>query len=59
MVRLGQSVLEPLMLRFEGDHLLREPLEYLHAEGFNVEQVLRSKLGIVERIAARNTSSPG
>jgi len=58
-VQLGQRLLEPLMLRLEGDHLLREPLEHLHAEGFEVEQVLRSKLGIVERIAARNASSPG
>lgn len=52
-VRLGQRLLEPLMLRVEGDHLLREPLEHLRAEGFEVERLLRSKLGIVERIAAR------
>ncbi len=58
-VRLGQRLLEPLMLRFEGDHLLREPIEHLAAEGFEVEQLLRSKLGIVERIAARKPSRPG
>jgi len=52
-VRMGQRVLEPLTLRFEGDHLLREPLDHLRAEGFEIDQVLRSKLGIVERIAAR------
>jgi ubiquinone/menaquinone biosynthesis C-methylase UbiE len=52
-IRLGQRLLEPLTLRFEGDHLLREPLEHLRAEGFEVEQLVRSKLGIVERIAAR------
>jgi ubiquinone/menaquinone biosynthesis C-methylase UbiE len=57
-VRLGQRLLEPLMLRFEGDHLLREPLEHLRAEGFEVEQLLRSKLGIVERITARKASQP-
>jgi ubiquinone/menaquinone biosynthesis C-methylase UbiE len=57
-VRLGQRLLEPLMLRFEGDHLLREPLEHLRAEGFEIEQRLRSKLGIVERIAARKASKP-
>jgi ubiquinone/menaquinone biosynthesis C-methylase UbiE len=56
--RLGQRLLEPLMLRFEGDHLLREPLEHLRAEGFEVEQLLRSKLGIVERIAARKAVEP-
>lgn len=57
-IRLGQRLLEPLALRFEGDHLLREPLEHLHAEGFDVEQLLRSKLGIVERIAARKAAEP-
>lgn len=55
-VRLGQRLLEPMTLRFEGDHLLREPLEHLRAEGFEVEQLLRSKLGIVERVAARYES---
>jgi ubiquinone/menaquinone biosynthesis C-methylase UbiE len=57
-VRLGQRLLEPLMLRLEGDHLLRKPLEHLHEQGFEVEQLLRSKLGIVERIAARKASEP-
>lgn len=57
-IRLGQRLLEPLTLRFEGDHLLREPLEHLRAEGFEVEQLVRSKLGIVERIAARKASEP-
>jgi SAM-dependent methyltransferase len=52
-IRIGQRLLEPLMLRFEHDHLLREPLEHLRAEGFEVEQLERSKLGIVERVAAR------
>ena len=57
-VRLGQRLLEPLMLRFEGDHLLREPLEHLRAEGFEIEQLQHSKLGIVQRIAARKASKP-
>jgi ubiquinone/menaquinone biosynthesis C-methylase UbiE len=52
-VRLGQRLLEPLAVRFEADHLLREPLDYLEEEGFEVERVERSKWGIVERVAAR------
>lgn len=52
-VRVGQRVLEPLMLRFEQDHLTREPLEHVQAAGFVVERLERSKLGIVERLAAR------
>lgn len=38
---------------FEADHLTREPLEYLRAAGFEVEELERSKWGIVERVAAR------
>jgi ubiquinone/menaquinone biosynthesis C-methylase UbiE len=52
-VRSGQRLIAPLMLRFGGDHLLREPLEHVQAEGFVVEELLRSKAGIVERLAAR------
>jgi hypothetical protein len=52
-VRLGQRLLDPLAARFEADHLLREPHEHLAAEGFAVERLERSKLGIVERVAAR------
>jgi ubiquinone/menaquinone biosynthesis C-methylase UbiE len=58
-VRTGQRLLEPLMLRFAHDHLLREPLQHLRAEGFEVERLERSKLGIVERIAARKPLSAG
>ena len=52
-IRVVERLLEPLMLRFEGDHLLREPLDHLRAEGFDIERLERSKLGIVERVAAR------
>jgi ubiquinone/menaquinone biosynthesis C-methylase UbiE len=52
-VRAAQRLLDPLWVRFQADHLLREPLEHLQAEGFQVEHLERSKLGIVERIAAR------
>ena len=56
-VRGGQSLLAPLMLRFKADHLLREPLDHVRAEGFAVEGLLRSRLGIVERLAARKPSA--
>jgi ubiquinone/menaquinone biosynthesis C-methylase UbiE len=52
-VRAVQHALDPLAVRFEGDHIAREPLEHLRAEGFEVERLERSKLGIVERVAAR------
>jgi ubiquinone/menaquinone biosynthesis C-methylase UbiE len=52
-VRAVQRLLDPLMVRLEHDHLLREPLDHLTAVGFDVERVERSKLGIVERVSAR------
>jgi hypothetical protein len=51
-VRLVQRLLEPLAVRAAGDHLTREPLDYL-GEMFEIERVERSKLGLVERVAAR------
>ena len=52
-VRGGQRVLDPLMVRFQGDHMLREPLDHLRAEGFAIEVLERYSLGITERGVAR------
>lgn len=52
-VRAVQRLIEPLTVRFEADHLTREPLEHLGAVGFEVEEQERSKWGIVERLLAR------
>jgi ubiquinone/menaquinone biosynthesis C-methylase UbiE len=56
-VRAVQRLLEPLSVRFEADHLVREPLDYLAAEGFAIERVTRLKWGIVERVVARKEGS--
>jgi ubiquinone/menaquinone biosynthesis C-methylase UbiE len=55
-IRAGQRLLEPLTLRFEADHLLRDPADYLAQEGFEIEALERSKWGIVERVAARKSA---
>jgi hypothetical protein len=47
-----QRLLDPLAVRFEADHLLREPLDYFPAVGFEFDLVERSKWGIVERLRA-------
>jgi ubiquinone/menaquinone biosynthesis C-methylase UbiE len=52
-VRTIERLLDPLAVRFAADHLTREPLDYLDSEGFVVERLQRSKLGIVERVLAR------
>lgn len=52
-VRTVERMLDPIFVRFEADHLTREPLDYLETEGFQVERLERSKWGIVERVLAR------
>jgi ubiquinone/menaquinone biosynthesis C-methylase UbiE len=56
-IRIGERLLEPIMLRLEHDHLLREPLDHLNGEGFEIERLERSKLGIVERVVARKPAA--
>jgi ubiquinone/menaquinone biosynthesis C-methylase UbiE/predicted ester cyclase len=53
LVRTIQRIAEPFAHCFGGDHLLREPLDHLAAEGFEVEEVKRQKAGWVELVAAR------
>lgn len=55
-VRWVERALHPLSLRFEGDNLTREPLDYLGDVGFAIESVERLKWGIVERVVARKPS---
>lgn len=52
-VSVAQRMIDPLSVRFGADHLVREPLDYLANVGFEVEEVRRSKAGIVERVRAR------
>ena len=52
-VRLAQSALDPLLVRLEGDHLLRRPEVAVRDAGLVVDELHRSVLGIVLRLAAR------
>ncbi len=56
-VRLLQRLLDPLFVRYHGDHLLRDPLDYLATEGFVVDWVERSKAGLIERLVARKPAA--
>lgn len=55
-IRGVQRLLDPLAVRFQGDHLLRDPADLLEAEGLVVEDLRRSRWGIVERAVARKPS---
>jgi len=52
-VQLIERIGDPLMRRIAGDHLLRDPLDYLADSGFAIERVERSRLGLLESIEAR------
>jgi ubiquinone/menaquinone biosynthesis C-methylase UbiE len=52
-VRAIQWLLERVTGPLGGEHLRRRPLRQVRAEGFQIEQRERSKLGIVERLVAR------
>jgi ubiquinone/menaquinone biosynthesis C-methylase UbiE len=53
LVRVAQRGLDRITVPLQGDHMAREPLEYLRREGFEIQRLERLKLGIVERVAAR------
>jgi ubiquinone/menaquinone biosynthesis C-methylase UbiE len=52
-VRAIQWLLERVTIPLGEEHLRRRPLLQVQAEGFEIQQRERAKLGIVERLAAR------
>ena len=56
IIRGRERLLEPLAVRTQADHLLREPVETVQEAGFSIEYLKRLKLGIVERLIARKAS---
>lgn len=52
-VRAVQRLLNPLLIRLLGDHLLREPETAVRDAGLVIEESTRSRWGIVLRLAAR------
>jgi ubiquinone/menaquinone biosynthesis C-methylase UbiE len=58
-VRAVQRLLEIFTIPTGGEHFLRRPSTQLRAQGFEIEQQERFKLGIVERVAARKPGPTG
>jgi hypothetical protein len=56
-VRAVQRFLELFTVPLGGEHFLRRPLHQVLAAGFDVEQVQRFKLGLVERLVARKPAT--
>ena len=56
-VRAVQRLLDPLLVRFEGDHLLREPDVAVCDQGLVIDELSHSKWGIVSRLAAHKPAA--
>lgn len=52
LVRSAQRVLDPLLVRLQGDHLLRQPSQVASSLGLRLVLRRRSRLGVVERLVA-------
>jgi SAM-dependent methyltransferase len=52
-VRAVQRMLDPLVVRVAADHLLRRPEMAVRAAGLKIEQLSRSRLGVVLRLGCR------
>lgn len=55
-IRVLQQMLDPLAVRFQGDHLLRRPELPVRAAGLEIDHMHRSKAGIVLMLTARKPS---
>ncbi len=50
-------ILDPLLVRFQGDHLLRQPERAVRSAGLVVDELTRSRFGIVLRLTAHKPTS--
>jgi ubiquinone/menaquinone biosynthesis C-methylase UbiE len=57
LVRAVQRLLDPLSVRFQADHLTREPLEHVRVAGLQVDETERWAWGVMERASARKSES--
>ena len=57
VVRGIERLAEPLTMRWMADHLLRDPLNHVLAEGLEVTYLERRMLGLVERLVAAKPES--
>ncbi|MEV7006514.1 class I SAM-dependent methyltransferase [Streptosporangium sp. NPDC051022] len=53
LLRAAMRLVEPLSVRWDADHLTRDPRPYLEQAGFHIEEVTRSARGVCFRVLAR------
>jgi ubiquinone/menaquinone biosynthesis C-methylase UbiE len=56
-IRALQRLIELVTVPLGGEHVLRRPLRLVQAEGLEIGQRDRLKLGLVERLSARKPGS--
>ena len=49
-IRLAEQVLDPFAVRFQGDHLMRDPLDHVAEHGLAIEHLERRFFGVMERL---------
>lgn len=52
IIRAGMRLVEPLFVRFQADHLTRDPLSFLEQAGFRIGSASRTTRGIGFRVLA-------
>jgi SAM-dependent methyltransferase len=58
LVRWAERLADPVTVRFQGDHLVRDPLDLAAEHGLEVEHLERRFLGVMERLVARKPGAP-
>ena len=58
-LRLVQRALDPFFCLLASDHLLRDPLPIVMESGFELVEVERHALGMLERVFARRPAAAG
>jgi ubiquinone/menaquinone biosynthesis C-methylase UbiE len=56
-VRAIERLMDIFTSRLQGDHMLREPVRHLRAEGFVIDELERSAFGLIERASARRPAA--
>lgn len=51
-IRLAEHAMEPFAVRFQGDHLLRDPLDHVAEHRLAIEHLERRFFGVMERLVA-------
>jgi ubiquinone/menaquinone biosynthesis C-methylase UbiE len=49
-IRLVEHVMEPFTVRFQGDHVLRDPLDHVSEHRLTIEHLERRFFGVMERL---------